>query len=418
MNEIKCPECGAVIRMDDGDYASILQQVRTKEFEKELREQKTEAVRSAEAVKDKEIEKLNATIRWLTEKSDADLSAAAEKAEADRIKEVADIREKLARAEAEKEAAVQQAISEKEKEAASREKTILELQNKIDLMNGEFLLQQKQREDDHRLALRQKDDEIAYYKDLKARQSTKMIGETLEQHCEIEFNRIRAAAFPRAIFGKDNDAKSGSKGDYIFREMDESGLEYISIMFEMKNEADETATKHKNEDFLKKLDRDRTEKGCEYAVLVSMLEADSEYYNTGIVDVSYLYPKMYVIRPQFFIQLISLLRGAAQNSMQYRRELAAAKAQNLDVENFSGQLDDFKKRFSYSYQQASNRFVDAIVEIDKTISELQKVKQNLQKSADHLRHANNKAEDLSIRRLTAGSPSLAQKFEEAGISLD
>ena len=257
-----------------------------------------------------------------------------------------------------------------------------------------------------------KNEEITYYKDFKARQSTKMVGESLEQHCETEFNKLRATAFPNAYFEKDNDIKSGTKGDYIYRECSEEGEEFISIMFEMKNEMDSTATKHKNEDFFKKLDKDRNEKGCEYAVLVSMLEADSELYNNGIVDVSYKYPKMYVIRPQFFIPMITLLRNAAANSLKYRRELQEIKNQNIDITNFEADMNDFKDKFSRNFRIASDKFRTAIAEIDKTIDHLQKTKDALLSSENNLRLANNKAEDLTIKRLTRNNPTMAAKFAE------
>ena len=263
-----------------------------------------------------------------------------------------------------------------------------------------------------------KDEEIAHYKEMKARLSTKMVGESLEQHCETEFNKVRALGFPLAQFEKDNDARHGSKGNFIFRDFDADGTEYISIMFEMKNEMEDTATKHRNEEFFKKLDRDRTEKGCEYAVLVSLLESDSEYYNAGIVDVSHRYEKMYVIRPQFFIPLISLLRNAARASLKYRQELATVRSQNIDVEAFNSQLKEFKDRFGRNYELASRRFGEAIDEIDKTILHLQKVKEDLVSSERNLRLANDKAEDLTIKRLTRGNPTMTEKFQEAGIKIE
>ncbi|MCR5647756.1 MAG: DUF2130 domain-containing protein, partial [Acholeplasmatales bacterium] len=264
---------------------------------------------------------------------------------------------------------------------------------------------------EYELKLKNKDDEIAYYKDLKTKMSTKMIGETLEQHCEISFNQLRMTAFPNAYFEKDNDAKTGSKGDYIFKES-KDGTEFISIMFEMKNEMDETATKHRNEDFFKELDKDRNEKGCEYAVLVSMLEANNELYNQGIVDVSYKYPKMYVIRPQFFIPMITLLRNAALNSLAYKQELIDARAQNLDITHFEEAMDDFKDKFGRNYRLASEKFSKAIEEIDKTIDHLNKTKDALLSSENNLRLANDKAQDLSIKKLTRNNPTMAQKFEE------
>ena len=319
--------------------------------------------------------------------------------------------------EAQKKLAVQEAVRESTEQQHERDKQLLQLQSQIASMESARELREKQLLDERDRLLKSKDEEIAYYKDLKTRMSTKMVGETLEQHCEIEFNSIRTRAYPHAYFEKDNDARSGSKGDFIFRDFDTDGTEYISIMFEMKNEMDESATKHKNEDFLKKLDKDRTEKRCEYAVLVSLLEADSEFYNQGIVDLSYRYPKMYVIRPQFFLPLISLLSNAAQNSLEMRRQLVAAKKQNYAAERFTEQLMDFKDRFSKDYRLASERFSDAIDEIDKSIAALQKVKDALLVSEKHLRHANDKAEALSIRSLTKGNPEMQQLFTDAGIEI-
>ena len=264
----------------------------------------------------------------------------------------------------------------------------------------------------HADEIKRREDEIAYYKDFKARQSTKMIGESLEQHCETEFNKLRATAFQNAYFEKDNDIKTGSKGDFIYREFSDDGVEFISIMFEMKNEMDTTATKHKNEDFFKELDKDRKEKNCEYAVLVTMLEADNEYYNSGIVDVSYKYPKMYVVRPQFFIPIITVLRNAALNSLQYRHELELVRNQNIDITHFEDDINDFKDKFSRNFRLASEKFQKAIDEIDKTIDHLQKTKEALLSSENNLRLANNKAEDLTIKRLTKGNPTMAEKFAE------
>ena len=388
------------------------------EFDRRVRDEKDAAVRLAKAEADAELKAAYASLRQQRETAAAEREAALQKAAAETASAMQGLRERLAVAEAEKALAVHRAVAEQEKARSEQDRQIVELQGRIAQMEGQFRLEQEQAEAKQALIVRQKDEEIAYYKDLKARQSTKMVGETLEQHCEIEFNRLRAAAFPGAYFEKDNDASEGSKGDYIFRDFDENGEEYISIMFDMKTELDETATKHKNEDFLKKLDKDRRAKHCEYAVLVSLLEADSELYNTGIVDVSYRYPKMYVIRPQFFISLISLLRNAAQGGLEYRRKLAEAKAQDLDLQSFADQLMGFKDRFSNSYRLASDRFGDAIREIDKSIRELEKVKESLRVSADHLRRANTQADDLSIKRLTKGTPGLAAKFEEAGIPLE
>ena len=287
-----------------------------------------------------------------------------------------------------------------------------EFENKIILKDSEFELKEKSASEKHAEELRLKEEEIAYYKDFKTRQSTKMIGESLEQHCEIEFNKLRATAFPNAYFEKDNDAKTGSKGDFIYREASEEGTEFVSIMFEMKNEMDTTATKHKNEDFFKELDKDRREKNCEYAVLVSMLEADNEFYNTGIVDVSYKYPKMYVVRPQFFIPIITLLRNASLNSLSYKRELEVMRNQNIDITHFEEDINDFKEKFSRNFRLASEKFQKAIDEIDKTIDHLQKTKDALISSENNLRLANNKAEDLTIKRLTKGNPTMAEKFAQ------
>lgn len=287
-----------------------------------------------------------------------------------------------------------------------------DLQNQIEQDKMKYQLQEKSLQEKYDTLLQTKDEQIAYYKDFKLKQSTKMIGESLEQHCEIEFNKLRATGFQNAYFEKDNDARTGSKGDYIYRELDENGVEIISIMFEMKNENDKTATKHKNEDFLKELDKDRNEKNCEYAVLVSMLEPENELYNTGIVDKSHRYPKMYVIRPQFFIPMITILRNAAFNSMQYKNELQLVRNQNIDITNFEESMNDFKQKFSRNYELASRKFNTAIEEIDKTISHLQKTKEALLSSERQLQLANNKAEDLTIKRLTRNNPTMKQKFDE------
>ena len=293
-----------------------------------------------------------------------------------------------------------------------KETTILELESQIKLKNNEWELKEKSLCEKHADEIKRRDDEIAYYKDFKARQSTKMIGESLEQHCETEFNKLRATAFQNAYFEKDNDIKTGSKGDFIYREYSNDSVEFISIMFEMKNEMDTTATKHKNEDFFKELDKDRKEKHCEYAVLVTMLEADNEYYNSGIVDVSYKYPKMYVVRPQFFIPIITVLRNAALNSLQYRHELELVRNQNIDITHFEEDINEFKDKFSRNFRLASEKFQKAIDEIDKTIDHLQKTKEALLSSENNLRLANNKAEDLTIKRLTKGNPTMAAKFAE------
>ncbi|MBQ3023392.1 MAG: DUF2130 domain-containing protein [Clostridia bacterium] len=388
MQEIKCPKCGEVFQVDESGYAAIVKQVRDKEFEKEVQEREN------------------------AHKSDKDsaIKLAVTKAEADKDREIAEKDLEIARLRGELELnrkntdiAVKNAVQEKETK-------ILELENKIVLKDSEFELKEKSALEKHAEELRIKEEEIAYYKDFKTRQSTKMIGESLEQHCEIEFNKLRATAFPNAYFEKDNDAKTGSKGDFIYREASEDGTEFISIMFEMKNEMDTTATKHKNEDFFKELDKDRREKNCEYAVLVTMLEADNEFYNTGIVDVSYKYPKMYVVRPQFFIPIITLLRNAALNSLSYKRELEVMRNQNIDITHFEEDISDFKEKFSRNFRLASEKFQKAIDEIDKTIDHLQKTKDALISSENNLRLANNKAEDLTIKRLTKGNPTMAEKF--------
>lgn len=319
--------------------------------------------------------------------------------------ELAELRAKLNSAETEKQLALTTAIAKVEKE---RDDLAGELKLKAsEQQNSELIIKEK-----YEIALKNKDDMIAYYKDMKAKLSTKMVGESLEQHCETEFNKLRATAFPRAYFEKDNDARTGSKGDYIFREADETGTEIVSIMFEMKNEGDETATKKRNEDFLKELDKDRQEKGCEYAVLVSLLESDSELYNTGIVDMSHKYPKMYIIRPQFFIPMITLLRNAAMSSLEYKSELALVRSQNIDVTNFESQLNDFRDSFGRSYRLASERFSDAVTNIDKSIAQLQKTKENLLKSEDHYRLANKKADEMTVKKLTRDNPTMRAKFDE------
>lgn len=390
MQEIKCPKCGEAFLIDETGYAEIVKQVRDKEFLQEIT--KREAA-------------------FETERNNA-VEIAVTKAESEKEKEIADKNTEIIRLKGELEIgkanadiAVKTAVQEKNAE-------IIELKSKLELAQSERELQERTLKEKYEAEIRRKNEEIDYYKDFKARQSTKMIGESLEQHCEIEFNKLRATGFQNAYFEKDNDARSGSKGDYIYREKSPEGVEFISIMFEMKNEMDTTATKHKNEDFFKELDKDRREKNCEYAVLVSMLEADNELYNTGIVDVSHRYEKMYVVRPQFFIPLITLLRNAALNSLQYRTELAVIKNQNIDITHFEEAMNDFKDKFAYNYNLASKKFHTAIEEIDKTIDHLQKTKEALLSSENNLRLANNKAEDLSIKRLTKNNPTMQQKFAE------
>ncbi len=385
-----CPHCHTAFTIDEAGYADIVQQVRTTEFERSL----TERLALADQEKKAEIALVEARA-----KGQLDKEAAAKDIEIERLR--ADVRA----ADVARQLAIKEAVTLLEKE---RDDLARDLQVKA---TEQQLLEATLR-DTHSAEVKAKDEQIAYYKDLKAKLSTKMVGETLEQHCEIEFERLRATGFTRAYFEKDNDARGGSKGDYIFKDSDEAGTEFISIMFEMKNEADATATKKKNEDFFKELDKDRTEKGCEYAVLVSLLEPDSELYNTGIVDVSHRYPKMYVVRPQFFIPIITLLRNAAQNSLAYRAELERVKEQNIDITNFENKLESFKSGFARNYDLAAKKFRTAIEEIDKTIDHLQKTKDALLGSEDNLRLANNKAEDITIKKLTRGNPTMAAKFDE------
>ena len=390
MNEIKCPKCGEVFEVDEVSYAAILKQVRDQEFDKEIRQRekafendKENAVEIAVAKKDSEKEREIANKNTEIEKLKGELQ--------------------LSRANAD--IAVKTAVQEKETQ-------IIELKSKLDRISGEQELEKQSIKQQYEAELKFKDEEIERYKDFKARLSTKMVGESLEQHCEIEFNKLRATGFQNAYFEKDNDAKSGSKGDFIFRESSPEGVEFISIMFEMKKQNETTATKHKNEDFFKELDKDRKEKNCEYAVLVSLLEEDNELYNSGIVDVSYRYEKMYVIRPQFFIPLITLLRNAALNSLQYKKELAVIRNQNIDITHFEEDMNDFKEKFGRNFRLASEKFQKAIDEIDKTIDHLQKTKEALLSSENNLRLANDKAEELSIKRLTKNNPTMQQKFEE------
>lgn len=390
MQEIKCPKCGEIFQVDESGYAAILKQVRDKEFEKEILER--EHVHKAEKES-----AINLAVTKLESEKDKQL--------AEKDLEIARLKGEIELNKTNMDLAVKNAVQ-------SKEATILELQGQIKLKNNEWELKEKSLCEKHADEMKRREDEIAYYKDFKARQSTKMIGESLEQHCETEFNKLRATAFQNAYFEKDNDVRTGSKGDYIYREASQDGTEFISIMFEMKNEMDTTATKHKNEDFFKELDKDRREKNCEYAVLVTMLESDNEYYNSGIVDVSYKYPKMYVVRPQFFIPIITVLRNASLNSLKYKHELEVIKNQNIDITHFEEDINEFKDKFSRNFRLASEKFRKAIDEIDKTIDHLQKTKEALLNSENNLRLANNKAEDLSIKRLTKGNPTMAAKFAE------
>ena len=397
MQEIKCPNCGEVFQVDESSYDSIVKQVRDKEFLKEIEERENHYAKEKDAaIKLAQVETAEQYNKELSNKREEILKLEA------RIKAL----------EAEKTIAINEAVNEKEKEISRQNEKIALLNGQIETNEKSAQLKEQTLKESYEGKLKDKDEQIAYYKDLKAKQSTKMIGETLEQHCEIEFNKLRATGFQNAYFEKDNDAKTGSKGDFIFKEFADDGTEFISIMFEMKNEMDQTATKHKNEDFFKELDKDRNEKKCEYAVLVSLLEADNELYNTGIVDVSYKYPKMYVIRPQFFIPMITLLRNASLNALKYKQELAVIRNQNIDISHFEEDMNDFKNKFSRNYRIASEKFKKAIEEIDKTIDHLQKTKDALLSSENNLRLANNKAEELSIKRLTKNNPTMAAKFKE------
>jgi hypothetical protein len=459
MHEIICPHCGKAFKIDEAGYANILKQVRDSEFEQQLHDRlelaeqdKRNAVELAEtkvaselqkaaAIKDAEIQELKArldagdTARKLAvtealsgvekerdmlanelEQAKRDKQAASQlaeamlanelqKAAATTDAEIQGLSSKLDAIEVAQKLAITEAVSAVEKERD-------ELKNGLERAKLEKQLGEKSLKDKYETQIKDREDEIVRLRDMKARLSTKMVGETLEQHCDTEFNRIRATAFPRAYFEKDNDTRTGSKGDYIFRDSDESGTEIVSIMFEMKNESDHTATKNKNEDFLKELDKDRNEKGCEYAVLVSLLEPDSELYNTGIVDVFHRYPKMYVVRPQFFLPIITLLRNAAMNSLKYKSELALVKAQNIDITNFETELETFKSAFAKNYDLASRRFQTAIEEIDKSIDHLQKTKEALLGTDRNLRLANDKAQDVTIKKLNRNNPTMAAKFAD------
>ena len=410
MQEIKCPKCGEVFVVDESGYANIVKQVRDKEFAKELQKREEEL---------KDAQQKDLDLVRLEQKNQLDKALSAKDLElSEKDKKIQELEACIKNNEISRNLAISEARQLKDKELAEKNTEIIRLKDQLSNKDTEKQLGEEslKREYEAKLKhkdeqLKEKDEQIDYYKDFKARQSTKMVGESLEQHCLTQFNSLRMTAFPTAYFEKDNDAKSGSKGDFIFRESME-GTEFISIMFEMKNEMDETATKHKNEDFFKELDKDRREKKCEYAVLVSLLEMDNELYNNGIVDVSYRYEKMYVIRPQFFIPMITLLRNAALNSLKYRQELEAAKNQQLDIANFEENMNAFKQGFGRNYEIASKKFKTAIDEIDKTITHLQKTKDALLSSENQLRLANNKAEDLSIKKLTKNAPSVRKMFEE------
>ncbi len=430
MRDISCPNCGKAFQVDETGYAELLKQVRDEAFEKQLHErleqaeqeshaklekaevQKELAVKEALTQAERDLDQARSELAALRQQSEAAQQLAAseaanalQQAAAAKDREIQELQSKLEATAAARELAVTQAVNvvEKERDALSSE---------LDRATLERGLEAQALKDKYETQLKDRDDAIERLKDMKAKLSTKMLGETLEQHCETSFNQLRATAFPDAYFEKDNDARSGSKGDYIFRDKDEAGVEVVSIMFEMKNESDTTATKKKNEDFFKELDKDRSEKGCEYAVLVSLLEADSELYNAGIVDVSYRYEKMYVIRPQFFIPMITLLRNAALGALEYKQELALVKAQNIDITDFESDLDAFKTAFAKNYDLASRRFQTAIDEIDKSIDHLQKTKDALLGADRNLRLANNKAQDVTIKKLTRKNPTMAEKFRD------
>lgn len=441
MKEIKCPNCGKVFSVDESGYAAILNQVKNEEFDKEIKERE-EAIKvkvlsdsliqkqQLEKEKNQQISELNQIISNLKKDLDYIKETTKNQTQQENEQKYNALKENYLKLEnqltelknnKEKEiqsleAQLQQKDLENkfnlEKQMNLKNQEIDKLKNDISLNEKETELKVKTIQENFANKLKDKDEQIAFYKDLKTKMSTKLVGESLEQHCQIEFEKLRPTAFKNAYFEKDNDIKSGSKGDFIYRETNEEGIEIISIMFEMKNENETTATKHKNEDFFKELDKDRKEKHCEYAVLVSMLEADSELYNAGIVDVSHRYKKMYVVRPQCFIPIITLLRNAALNAVEYKKQLIIAQEQNLDISNFENNINEFKEKFGRNYRIASDKFQTAIEEIDKTITHLQKTKEALLSSENNLRLANDKAQELSIKKLTKNNPTMAQKFEE------
>lgn len=389
MHEIKCPNCGTVFQIDEMDYQNVVKQIRDQEFEKEISERE----------KQYKIEKESAV-----ELAKSKIEKEYQERVTEQKLEIVELKNKLVLQDKESTLTIQEALSKKESEIST-------LSNQLELLKNDFLLKEKNMKETYEEKLKDREEQISYYRDFKAKQSTKMIGESLEVHCSNEFNKLRPL-FANAYFEKDNDARSGSKGDFIYRDYDDEGMEFVSVMFEMKNEADMTATKHKNEDFFKELDKDRREKKCEYAVLVSLLEIDNDYYNEGIVDVSHKYEKMYVIRPQFFIPLITLIRGMAMNSLKYKKELLMIQNQNIDISHFEDNLNTFKEGFARNYRLASDKFKKAIDEIDKTIDHLQKTKEALLSSENNLRLANNKADDLTIQRLTKGNETMKKLFSE------
>lgn len=424
--EIKCPNCGQMFKIDESTYESIVKQIRDQEFHQEIHEREKQYLKEKENALQiqklksenelkEALDKKQQTIIQLTQELEnkeneqkaksLELISKKDKELNDKENEILRLKAELEKQSVKQELAINQAVSVKDKE-------INDLQSTIEKNKNEYLITEQSMKTNYELQLRMKEEEVAFYKDFKAKQSTKMIGESLEMHCYTEFNKLRSTGFKNAYFEKDNDARTGSKGDFIFRDYDDEGTEIISIMFEMKNEADTTATKHKNEDFFKELDKDRNQKNCEYAVLVSLLESDNALYNEGIVDVSHKYEKMYVVRPQFFIPIITLLRNAALHSLQYKKELALVKEQNIDISHFEENMNTFKEGFSRNYRIASEKFSKAIEEIDKTISHLQKTKEALLSSDNNLRLANNKVEDLSIKKLTRNNPTMKAMFDE------
>lgn len=419
MNDIVCPSCKKVFKVDEAGFADILKQVRDHKFQEELKQrlsivekEKEIAIKLAESNLrnrlQEELAKKDRDLLDLKAEKDRKLAEQLAKKEA----ELSEMKSKIDKAEVEKELSINEAVKKIEKERDDLAHNLRNQETEKQLLEKslqEKFMSELNRKDD---IIKMKDEAIERYKDMKLKLSTKMVGETLEQHCETEFNKLRATAFQNAYFEKDNDSKTGSKGDYIYRETDQAGNEIISIMFEMKNEGDETATKKRNEDFFRELDKDRTEKKCEYAVLVSLLEADNELYNSGIVDVSHRFSKMYVVRPQFFIPIITVLRNAAMNSLKYKAELTLVKSQNIDITNFEDNINKFKEGFAKNYDLASRKFKTAIEEIDKTIDHLQKTKDALLSSENNLRLANNKAEDLTIKKLTRGNSTMQIMFEE------
>lgn len=433
MKELKCPKCGNAFVVDEADYASILNQVKNAEFNEELNRRLEELLKQHKAeqhadvlkaemkfneqlnakevalnAKDTEIAKLQQLIKSAAKEKELELTQAM----VAKDHEIMALNQKVAQADSERRIAVLEEQDKAKSALSKKEAEIAELKVQVKAEQSEATAREANIKEQYEFRLKQAKEEIDFYKDMKARLSTKMIGESLEVHCSTEFNRVRTSMFPNAYFEKDNDASGGTKGDFIFKDY-EDGIEYISIMFEMKNESDTTATKHKNEDFFAKLDKDRREKGCEYAVLVSLLEPESELYNEGIVDVSYRYPKMYVVRPQFFMPLISLLSQASKKSIEYRKALAVAQQQSVDVTNFEDKVNAFRDKFGRHYELASRKFKDAIDDIDATIKKLQKIKEELTSSENNLRLANNDTEDLEIRRLTRGNPTMKAKFDEA-----